>query len=125
MSRGTLLERLQAACELADKLQALGFSAGERGAALAERQIAESAVAHQPADLAEPCMEIEESRGFLEGELEHLADVSSLPRDVSELRAVAKSAARLAGEVGVGHEGHLKADAARALAGRRSGRRSC
>lgn len=107
----------QAAGELGDELEALRLAAAERGRALAERQVAESAVDHELAGLAELRVEIEEGDGFLEGELQHLADGFALPDDVAELGAVARAVAVVARQVGVGHEGHFEADAAGAVAG--------
>src|SRR5258708_20660778 len=43
---------------------------------------------------------------------QHLADGLALPGDVGQLCAVAQTAARIAGQVGIGHEGHLEFDAA-------------
>ena len=100
-----------------DEFEALGFTAGERGRGLAEREVAKAAIDHELADLRELRVEVEERRGFLEGELKNLADGFTLPRDVGEVRAVAEAAAVVAGQVGVGHERHLEFDAASPFAG--------
>ena len=47
-------EGLQAAGEFTHQLETLGLAARERGTALAEREVAEAAIAHEPAHLAEP-----------------------------------------------------------------------
>src|SRR6187431_3112925 len=57
-------------------------------------------------------MEIEEGGSLLEGQLQYLADRFVLPDDVVQLRAVARAIAAVAGQVRVGHEGHLQLDAA-------------
>ena len=110
-------ESLQAAGEFAHQLEPLGLAAGERGTALAEREVAEAAIAHEPAHLAEPGVKVEKRGRLLERELQHLADGPALPGEVGELRAVTQTAAVVARQVGVGHEGHFEFDAARALAG--------
>jgi hypothetical protein len=107
----------EAVGEFGHEFEALGFAAGEGRGALAEGEVAESAIDHELADLGELRVEVEEGGGFFEGELEDLADVFAFPLDVGELGAVAGAAAVVAGEVGVGHEGHLELDAAAAGAG--------
>src|SRR5690606_12969370 len=74
----------EAGGEFGHQLEPLGFAARERGRGLAEREVAEAAVAHQLADLRELGMEVEELGGFLEGELEDLADVFALPGNVAQ-----------------------------------------
>ena len=106
----------EAAGKFGDEFESLGFTAGERGRGLAEREVAEAAIDHELADLRELRVEIEERGGFLERELENLADGFTLPRDVGEIGAVTEAAAVVAGEVGVGHERHLEFDAAGSFA---------
>jgi hypothetical protein len=121
VSRGlaalALFVGLEAAGELGDELEALGLATGERGAALAEREVAEAGLAHERADVAELVVEIEEVARLLEGHLEDVGDVLALPRDLEGLGVVAAAAAGLAGDEGVGHEVHLDLHAAGAGAG--------
>src|SRR2546423_15652015 len=57
-------------------------------------------------------MEVEEHRRFLKGELEHFADIFSLPINVSEIGAIAQAAAVVARQVRIRHEGHFEFNAA-------------
>lgn len=115
---GALAIGREAGGEFGDEFEALGFAAGQRGGGLAKGEITEAAIAHQFADLREVRVEIEEVGGFLEGELKDFADGFSLPCDIGEFRAVAKTAAVVAGKIGVGHERHLELHASGAFARR-------
>src|SRR5258708_26073503 len=64
----------QALGQFGDELEALGLAAGERRAALAERQITEAAIDHQLTDLGELGVEVEEHCRFVERQSQHLAD---------------------------------------------------
>ena len=84
---------------------------------MAERQVAEAAVAHELADLAELAVKIKVRHRLLEGELEDLADVFALPSEVGELGRVAGAPAVVAREISVGHKCHLELDTPGAGAG--------
>ena len=66
----------------------MGFAAGKRGTALAEREVTETAIDHQLADLGELGMEIEKYRGLVEREQQNLPDGFTFPGNVGEVRTV-------------------------------------
>lgn len=63
-------------------------------------------------------MEIEELGRLFERELEDLADRLSLPSNRVEVGTIARAAAIITREIGVGHERHLQLDATGAVTGR-------
>src|SRR3954464_3057714 len=84
--------RRQSGGELGDEFESLRFASGKCRRTLPERQITETAVHHQLANLGELRMKIEEHRCLLEGELQDLADVFVLPSDVGKFGAVTRAA---------------------------------
>ena len=99
--------------ELGDELDALRLAAGERGAGLAEREIAEADVAQQLQRVADARMGGEEIHGLVHAHGEDVRDAAPVPAHLERLGGIAAAAADLAGDLHVRQEAHL--DGAHAL----------
>ena len=109
-------EGRQAFGEFADEFEALCFTAGERGAALAEREVAEPGLGHQPAEVAEFRVEGEELGAFFESHRQEVGRGFAVPADGAGDGAVTRALAFFARDIGVGEEAHLQLHASGARA---------
>jgi hypothetical protein len=119
---GGLVEQVERAAglalgKLAGQLHALGFAAGERCGGLAEVDVAEADIDEGLQLLADGGDVFEDGERVFDGEVEDVGDGVALEFDGEGFLVVAAAVADLALHVDIGHEVHLDAALAVALAG--------
>lgn len=120
-SRRRLVEDIERAARVAlrkfaRQLDALALAARQRGAGLAEGQIAQSHFLNGAEFLVDVGNVFEKLNGHIDRHVQHVVDILALVFDFERLAVVTVSAARLAAHVNVGQEVHLDGLHARAAA---------
>ena len=105
-----------AAGEFPGELDALGFTAGERGGGLAQANIVETHVDERLEGSANRGHVFHEGDRFFYCHLEYIRDAAALVENIQGLAVVASSRADFAGHEEVGKKVHFHAQAAAALA---------
>ena len=94
--------------ELGDELDALSFTAGERGGGLAELEVAEAGIGHEFQGVGDARLGLEEGGGFGYGHGQHLADIFFPEGDLQGSWVVAHAVAFLTVDPGGGEEIHFE-----------------
>ena len=102
--------------KLGREFHALGFAAGERRRALAEREVVEADVAQRLQDAADLWDVGEQFDGLAARHVEHVGDALAVEAHFEHVGVVALAAARVALDPDIGQEVHLDADLAVAFA---------
>ncbi len=103
--------------EMGGELDALGFSAGQRGGGLAEAEIAEADFVEDGELLKQAGLANKEAERLLDGHLKDFVNVLALVLNLEDAGLVAGAVAVFTGEFNVGEELHFHCDGAVALAG--------
>ena len=106
-----------AAAEFGYQLDALGFASAERGAGLAELEVAEAGFLEQLEGAAEARVTGKKIGGFIDAHAADVADVFAVVVDLEGGGVVAQAVAVIAGRVAAGQEGHFMLDVPIATAG--------
>jgi hypothetical protein len=101
-----------AAAEFGDELDALGLAAAERGAGLAELEVAEAGVGEQLQWSGDAWLAGEELGSLGDAHAQHFADVPAVEVDLERGAVEAQALADFAGHARRGQEVHLHFDLA-------------